>query len=151
MQTFYHLIHGRHHKSARTAAAVQHFLVVFRVDHIDRHFHHVARGEELASVTAQVGPYNLLVCFAFDVNICVEQRIFLEFSHKERQRSWSQLDGVVFVKDLWVLFLDFLKNLGNPFIDRCLPVFVVPFLGGGVKLDRLKQIAFIVNLAEDHL
>ena len=76
-----HVIHGRDQKAAGAHGGVEDDVVFGRVDHPHHHVAHVARREELALVTTQVGAHDCLVRVALNVHVALEQGIHLQLRH----------------------------------------------------------------------
>ena len=143
--------HSHDKKTACSARAIQNTLIDLGIYHLNYHFHNIAWRKKLTAIPTEISTYDFLIGFAFDVNLSVEQAISLQFADNICKTSWTELNLIVGIKNLSVTSLNSLKDLTYSLLDGQLTVRIGSLIRSRIKLKRIRNIAFILNFAENHL
>ena len=79
-QTRNNSVHGDNQETTGATGGVKNTFFVARRKHLDGHVHDVTWGEEFTPVAAEVRANKFFISLAFDVDVRVEQRVFLQFT-----------------------------------------------------------------------
>lgn len=120
-------------ETAGAAGGVEHGLILLRIEHLDHQVDRAARGEVLASITAQVGADEFLIGDALSVDIRADQVVRGELTDDEGKSPIGEGDFVGGLEDVLVLTLDVLEELLDALADGRATVRVEHLLQTGAE------------------
>ena len=145
--------HGRHDETARPAGTVENLLARLRIEHGDDHVHDVAGREVGAATPARGGADNLLVGFAFHVDVGSQKAVALKFGDDVRERPRLERNFVGRAEDAAIFRkpLDAGENCLDALFHGELAVGIPAFGARRVEFKRFRDVALVLDLAENHL